>query len=59
MSESYVDNVNGTYVAFTRAVNELHMFAPDCVPEIGDIDGVRLNNELKAVCEALSDENAC
>ncbi len=59
LSESYVDNVNGTYVAFTRAVNELHMFAPDCVPEIGDIDGVRLNNELKAVCEALSDENAC
>lgn len=59
LSESYVDNVNNTYVAFTRAVNELHLIAPDCQPAIGDIEGARVNNVMMAVCEAMTDENAC
>ena len=58
LQESYVDNVNGTYVAFTRAVNELHLIAPDCDAVIDDIAKANLGNVMKAVCNVLDDSNA-
>ena len=58
LQESYVDNVNGTYVAFTRAVNELHLIAPDCDAVIDDIAKANLGNVMKAVCNVLDDNNA-
>lgn len=56
--ESYIDNLNRTYVAFTRAVNELHIFTT-CAkePENGSGGEIKkLGEMLKRSCVSINEE---
>lgn len=53
--ESYIDNLNRTYVAFTRAVNELHIFTT-CGKESSSVDTNKLNDLLRVSCRSINEE---
>lgn len=53
VSQSHIDNLNKTYVAFTRAVDELHIFAPD-----GDAKADTIDSHLRSIMPQLDEANA-
>lgn len=56
---SAIDNLNKTYVAFTRAVDELHIFAPQSTKEKDfEKDSVELNDLLCTALPQLDDAYA-
>ncbi|MGN0228779.1 MAG: UvrD-helicase domain-containing protein [Muribaculaceae bacterium] len=53
VDESHIDTLNKTYVAFTRAVDELHIMAPQ-----GDAQTDTLDSLLRDIMPALNLDNA-